>query len=79
MFGEIFDIVLQKFVLFGKLGILSQLCDLRSSVLVVVGGLVVEPSCFSRNHFLMELVHTHTLDLICTPMFWPLLLKLNLP
>ena len=27
---------------------------------MVVGGLVVEPSCFSRNHFLMELVHTHT-------------------
>ena len=28
---------------------------------MVVGGLVVvEPLCFSRNHFLMELVHTHT-------------------
>ena len=27
---------------------------------MVVGGLVVKPSCFSRNHFLMELVHTHT-------------------
>ena len=26
---------------------------------MVVGGLVVEPSYFSRNHFLMELVHTH--------------------
>ena len=27
---------------------------------MVVGGLVVEPLCFSRNHFLMELVNTHT-------------------
>ena len=36
-----------------KLGIPSHLCDIRLSYLVVVGGLVVEPSCFSRNHFLM--------------------------
>ena len=27
---------------------------------MVVGGLVVEPSCFSRNHFLVERMHTHT-------------------
>ena len=27
---------------------------------MVLGGLVAEPSCFSRNHFLMELVHKHT-------------------
>ena len=26
---------------------------------MVVGGLVVEPSCFSRNNFLIELMHTH--------------------
>ena len=26
---------------------------------MVLGGLVVEPSCFSRYHFLMELIHTH--------------------
>ena len=25
---------------------------------MVVGGLVVEPSCFSGNHFLMEIFHT---------------------
>ena len=25
-----------------------------------MGGLVVEPSYFSRNHFVMEPVHTHT-------------------
>ena len=60
-----------------KLGIPSHLCDLRLSVSSACS-LVVESSCFSRNHLLMELVHTHThtLDLICIR---PLYLKQKLP
>ena len=33
---------------------------------MVVGGLAIEPSCFSRNHFLMELVNTHTISHLYT-------------
>ena len=65
-----------------KIGIPSHLCNLRLSVSSGCGRLGCRVFAFFKEPLLNGThaqTHTHTLYLICTPRFQPLLLKLNLP
>ena len=62
-----------------KVGIPLHLCDLSLSVSNGCRRLgYEEPPCFQGINSLWNSC-SHTIDLLCTPRFWPLLLKLKLP